>query len=285
MGQHSLTESPRRPAIAPVSPSIRISSEPPQIAEPLVSFLAPGSFEADQYRTLRHIVERLRRDSGIQVLAVTSSCAGEGKSITTLNLAGALSQSREARVLLIDADLRRPSVAPYLGLARDRAPALAEAIVDPECSLAQAVRHLEWANLAVLPAGDARGGFYELLNSPRLETLLNEARGLYDYVLLDTPPVVPLPDCRLIGRWVDGFLVVVAANQTPRKMLGEALSFLDPAKVIGLVFNRETEPASSAYGYYGYYSKSHSHLSQARAGWWARARTAARNLRRPPRPR
>ena len=78
--------------------------------------------------------------------------------------------------------------------------------------------------------------------------LIDEARSQYDYVLLDTPPVVPVPDTALISRHVDGYLVVVAANSTPRRLLGETLNLLSPSAVLGLVFNRDDRPL---YGYYG----------------------------------
>ena len=82
--------------------------------EQLVSLVAPTSVQADQYRGLRHSIERMHRDAGLQVLAVTSPGAGEGKTVTTLNLAGSLAQSPQTRVLVIDADLHRPSVAPVV---------------------------------------------------------------------------------------------------------------------------------------------------------------------------
>ena len=237
-----------------------------RLAEPLVSFLTPVSFEADQYRTLRQLMERRRSDSACQVLAVTSAAAGEGKTVTALNLAGALAQSSNSRVLIIDADLHRPSVAEYLGLADRRAPGLAEAILHEEYGLPQAVRRLESLNVSVLLAGDGRLGPYELLASPRFEKLLRDARAFYDYVIIDTPPVVPLVDSRLLGRWVDGFIVVVAAHKTPRKLVAEALNLLDPLKVIGLVFNGDDRPLAAHYGYYGY-----SQPSGSRTSWWRRA--------------
>lgn len=226
--------------------------EQSRLAEELVSFIAPASLEADQYRTLRHAVERLRRDSGFQVFAMTSAGAGDGKTVTTLNLAGSLAQSPDTRVLLVDADLHRRAVAEYLGLAGLRSPGLTEAILNEKYGLAQAVRRLEVLNVSVLPAGDAQARPYELLASPRIEGLLAEARRLYDYVLIDTPPVVPLADCRLLGRWVDGFIVVVAAHKTPRKLLAEALNLLEPAKVLGVVFNGDDQPLAPYYGYYGH---------------------------------
>jgi len=76
-------------------------------------------------------------------------------------------------------------------------------------------------------------------------------RHQYDYVVIDTPPVLPVADCRVLGRWVDGFLLVVAAHQTTRKMLAEAIRLLDAAKVMGVVFNGDDRPRRSYYGYYG----------------------------------
>jgi capsular exopolysaccharide synthesis family protein len=217
----------------------------------LVSLVAPRSIEADQYRGLRHALEQLRRNQGHQVIAISSAGAGDGKSITTLNLAGALAQSRDARVLVIDADLHRPSVARYLGLEVADAPGLAGAIEADTSSLSSIVIDVRPPNLAVVPAGRFIGSAYELLSSPRVQALIAEARKAFDYVLIDTPPLVPLPDCRVIARWVDAFLIVVTAHRTPRRALAEALDLLDPAQVIGLVFNGDDRPASAYYGYYG----------------------------------
>jgi protein-tyrosine kinase len=249
----------------------------------LISFLAPSSFEADQYRALRHVVERLRTEPGYQVLAVTSAAPGEGKTLTTLNLAGALAQSRDARVLLIDADLRRSTVSEYLGLAVQSSPGLAEAITNPRYGLEDTVRHFEWTNLSVLPAGGPDGEFYELFVSPRFEMLVREARRLYDYVLIDTPPVVVVPDCRQIGKWVDGFLFVVAADKTPRSQLAEALNLLERDKVIGLIFNGARQSRSRDNSYYGYYRTGRSPSHGTRLGWWQHLLAFGHRLRLPSR--
>jgi capsular exopolysaccharide synthesis family protein len=256
-------------AVASLDPATAANDEL-AIAEQLVSLLAPGSYAADQYRSLRHSVERWRRESGLHLLAVTSSAPGDGKTSTTLNLAGALAQAPDSRVLVIDADLRRPSVARYLGLTRDCAPGLAEAILDPQRELSEIVRRLDRYNLSVLPSGAVQNAPYELLNSPRLEQLLREAKQHFDFVIVDTPPLVPLPDCRLIGKSIDGFLVIVGANKTPRRLLGEALTLLDPAKVIGVVFNGDDRALASHYGYYQYYTRDDRGRS---AKWWRRIRT------------
>ena len=265
---HSI-ESTRRFTVALPAKRVREAEtvDAARAADQLVSLNAPNSFVADQYRSLRHTVERLRHESGLHALAVTSPAPGDGKTITTLNLAGAIAQSPYARLLVIDADLRRPSVADYLGLGSLRSPGLADALEKPDLELSRVVRRLERYNLSVLPAGTPRVSPYELLNSPRLEVLLKECRRQYDYVLVDTPPAIPMPDCRLIERAVDGFFVVVAAHKTPRHLTAEAIGVLDPAKLAGVIFNGDDRPMSSYYGYYGGYYGTSSRMSES---WWRR---------------
>jgi capsular exopolysaccharide synthesis family protein len=242
-----------------------------RINEALVSFRAPDSLEAEQYRSLRHIVERLAGEQQAKVFAVTSPGASEGKTVTTLNLAGSLAQSPGARVLTIDADLHRPQVANYLGLKHGRLAGLAEAILHEDYGLERTVRRIEALNLSVMLTGGGTAGTYELLTSPRLEQVLNEARQQFDYVLLDTPPLLPVADSRLIAGLVDGYIVVVAANQTRRKAINDALGMLDPAKIVAVVFNRDDGPLSSYYGYYGYGDRARaSRPSSGASSWWGR---------------
>ena len=246
-----------------------VTRQEPHPVEELVSFIAPSSLEADQYRMLRHAVERLHQDAGCQVFGITSAGAGDGKTVTTLNLAGSLAQSAGTRVLVVCADLHRETATQYLGLPPG-CPGLAEAIAN-EHELSQVVRRFEELNLSILPAGNPQARPYELLASSRLQVLLRQAREHYDYVLVDTPPVAPLADCRLLGRWVDGFILVVAANKTPRKLLAEALTTLAPAKVFGIVFNGDEQPVSP---YYGYYAQHHSDSNTPgrSPAWWRKDR-------------
>ena len=218
----------------------------------LVTLTSPGSFAAEQYQGLRLTIERLRRGRTLQVIAVTSPAAGEGKTLTAINLAGALARgSDDARVLLIDADLRRPAVARQLAIDQI-SQGLTEVIENPATSLDSVTQTIRPYNLSILPAGLRKGAVHQILRSPRLDGLLTEARSRYDFVVLDTPPLLPVFDSALLANAVDGVLVVVAANQTPRKLLGEALNMLDPSKVLGIVFNRDAKPL---FGYYDAYYK------------------------------
>ena len=216
----------------------------------LVSLTNPASFAAEQYQGLRLTIERMARTNGAQVIAVTSPAAGEGKTLTSINLAGALAREAEGRVLLIDADLRRPSVARSLGITDGDTNGLADIIADPQGQLAASARGIGSFNLSVVPAGMPGPAIHKVLRSPRLEQVLQEARKQFDVIVIDTPPLLPVFDSALLSRLVDGLLIVVAANQTPRKLLGEALNLVDPSKVMGIVFNRDDRPM---FGYYDEY--------------------------------
>ena len=214
----------------------------------LVSFTSPGSFAAEQYQGLRLTIERLTKAHGAQVLAITSPAAGEGKTLTSVNLAGALARESDSRVLLIDADLRRPSVATMLNLPTS--PGLTDVLSSDSMELSGVAQQVEPYQLWVVPAGSPSSAIHRLLRSPRFDSLLVRARQQFDVVIIDTPPLLPVFDSAVLSRIVDHLLVVVAANQTPRKLLGEALNLVEPGKVMGIVFNRDDRPL---FGYYDEY--------------------------------
>jgi capsular exopolysaccharide synthesis family protein len=217
----------------------------------LVTLTAPGSFEAEQYQGLRLTVERLHRARDVRVIAVTSACIGDGKSVTSINLATTLAQGSGTQVLLIDADLRRPSVGAYLGLDHEGGMGLAEAVGDAGVGLKPAVRQVRpGSNLSVVLAGTHPTSVPELLRSPAFESLLQEARGQFDYVIIDTPPLAPVWDAAVMSRIVDGMIIVVSAHQTPRKLLEQALNVVDESKVLGIVFNRDDTFKSKQYDAY-----------------------------------
>jgi Flp pilus assembly CpaE family ATPase len=185
---------PRRPAPPVVK---RVVREPREVDEHLVSLITPDTFEADQYRVLRHTVEQRRRTAGLAIIGISSAGPGDGKTTTAINLAGALAQDRASRVLLVDCDLRSSAMARRLGLGEGRG--LVQAIVDPMLTLDDAIRHLPRFNLDVMAAGFETASPYELLKSPRLGDLFESARRRYDYVVVDTPPVGVLPKEALVG--------------------------------------------------------------------------------------
>lgn len=236
-----------------VPPALRVSVPPPTVESAesldrveghLVSLLSPVSVPAEPYRMVRHRLEQLHRTTQLAIVAVSSAMVAEGKTTTAINLAGALAQASDTRVLLVDADLRNPSVARYLALGDSGRPGLVDAILDRDLELDDVVSPRPPFNLDVLPAGTLRPAPYEVLKSPRLGHLLDQARRRYDYVVLDTAPLLAVPDSRLIGNWVDGFLLVVAAHKTPRKLVAETLDLMEPTKLVALLFNGDDEHLS-----------------------------------------
>jgi len=220
-------------------------------SQPGMALVPPGTFAAEQYQNLRLKVERLQQTRNVRVLAVTSPGTSDGKTLTSINLAAALARGPGARVLLIDADMRRPAVVSQLGLGDDAGPGLAAALGEGAGELLDIVRAVDGVpGLNVVPAGTAAHDVHELLRSLRFDQLLQDARAAYDFIVLDTPPLVPVCDAAVVSRLVDGLLVVVAAHETTRKQLGDALNLLDEAKTLGVVFNGDTPARSRKYSAY-----------------------------------
>ena len=214
----------------------------------LVTLLDPSTFEAEQYRRLRHQVTVLRTSHRCRVVAVTSAAAGEGKTLTAINLAGALAESPYMRTLLIDADLRRPALHRHFRNLEGEAEGLDGALREPTriVSLARPVPDTRLAVLTTLPR---RRGAYDVLSSTAFAQLVDEARRQFDFVVIDAAPIVAVPDALALQPVIDAYIVVVAAQATPKRLLGDALSMLDERMVLGLVFNRD-DAVSIESGYY-----------------------------------
>jgi len=210
-----------------------------ELDDRLVSLLPARAAEVEPYLTVRHVLEEAQRLSGVSVVAVSSSMDGDGKTTTAINVAGVLGQGGD-RVLLVDTDLRNPGLARGL-LPQHEAPGLVDAIMDPSLTLADVIVSLPHFAFDVLPAGRSTATPYDVVRSPRFGALLEEARGRYTSVILDSPPLIRVPEGRIIEQSVDGVLLVVAANRTPRKLVIEGLRMIEPAKLIGIVFNGDTE--------------------------------------------
>ncbi|HEY5863955.1 MAG TPA: CpsD/CapB family tyrosine-protein kinase [Candidatus Tectomicrobia bacterium] len=221
----------------------------------LVPLLTPDAFEAEPYRVLAHLIGQMHTEAGLHVLALSSPGSGDGKTSTAINLAGTLAHKSKIRVLLVEAEFRRPSIAKYLGIRHTNAGIIAM-LLEPTLSLERAVQHCQPFNFDVLLAEHASASPYDLLKLPRFGSLLHEARKHYDYVIVDMPPLLPFADCRLIEKWIDGLLLVVAAHETPRKLLAEALEIADPTKLVGLVLNKDDQQTARYDHAYRYYAQS-----------------------------
>ena len=238
------------PAFTESVPTVK-DDDAESVDDRLVTLLTPNSFAGEQYRTLRHLVEKMHTETGVSVVGVSSPSIGDGKTTTAINLAGALAQARETKVLLIDMDLRRPAVNGQLGL-RGFNPKGVVAVLGAGASLDDVIVELPMFNLSIIPSGPRQSAPYELLKSSRLHQMMDEARRRFDYVIVDTPPVIAVPDCRVISSGVDGFLIIVNAHKTPTRLLSETVNVLGQSKVLGLIFNRDDQPiAEHLYNSYG----------------------------------
>ena len=266
----------RRPSIPREAVDI-----PEEVDDHLVSLVTPAGFEAEQYRALRHMVEQRRRTDNLSLLAVSSAAGGDGKTVTAINLAGALAQAAEARVLIVEADLRRPSVGRLLGFGPTRHLGLVDAILDGHLALGDVALTRPPFNLSVVLAGQALPSPYDVLKSPRLGELLEDARSHYDYVILDTPPLVAVQDCRVIARWVDSVILVVSAHQTPRRLVEEALNVVDPNKLLGFVFNCDDQGLARFYSLPAPRSQTRRRAGRSRGAWRRAFGTLGSSVARP----
>jgi capsular exopolysaccharide synthesis family protein len=221
-------------------------------SRPLIVQDDPRSPRAESFRTLRTNLQFLDVGQGGRSFIVTSSIQSEGKSTTTANLAIALADSG-VRVLLVDADLRRPKVASYMGL--EGAVGLTDVLIG-RVALADVVQEWGRGRLSVLPAGTVPPNPSELLGSAAMGRLITELRSKYDVVLFDTPPLLPVTDAAILSRFVGGVILVVAAGHANRHHLHGAISALENvgSKVSGIVLTMLPTKGPDAYGYgrYGY---------------------------------
>ncbi|HKK02071.1 MAG TPA: XrtA-associated tyrosine autokinase [Desulfuromonadales bacterium] len=194
----------------------------------------------EEYKKLRSLVEHLTRQETFRnTLMVTSSIGGEGKTITALNLAIALAQQYDHTVLLVDADLRKPSIHQYLGLKEDVG--LAQCL-SGHATLEQALIKTGIGKLVVLPGGAGVNNQLELLSSNRMKTLIQELKTRYAdrYIIFDTAPVLPFADAQVLSSLVDGVIFVVREGMARLHSVKEALASLKGAPFLGAVYNDAT---------------------------------------------
>ncbi len=210
-----------------------------------------SSVAGEEMRVLRAKLERISSSRGLHCVGVVSALPGDGKSTVSLGLAAAFAREKGRRILLIDADLRRSSVSQALGLANS--PGLNDWL-DGAADEAP-IHRVESGGFFVLAAGSSSLARPEDLCSPRMEALLKAARKSFDFVVIDTTPVLPVSDAIMLQPLVDGFLLVIRARHTPREAIIECLTRLRSDAILGMVLNDCQESRSSyrsvAYRKYG----------------------------------
>ena len=202
----------------------------------------------EQYRHLAAVMHHAQKASGVHSIMVTSALPAEGKTLTATNLALTLSESYQRRVLLIDADLRRPRMREVFALPSTEG--LTDSLAQPREGKLPV--HQITPTLWVLTSGRMLPDPMSLLVSPAMKQLLEDARESFDWVVVDTPPIAILPDANLLAAMIDTTLLVVSAQSTPYPMVQRAAQAVGTNRILGVVLNRaEKTGLPSNYGYYG----------------------------------
>lgn len=211
----------------------------------------PKSIATEAYRALRTNIQFSNFDEDLQVITVTSAAPGEGKTTTIANLAATFAQAGK-RTLLIDADMRRPTMHKQFDLGKMRG--LSSVLVGVE-KFENCVQHSkDQVNLDILVCGPIPPNPAEMLGSQKMADFVAQMRGQYDIILLDAPPVLAVTDSQILAKIADGIIVVARQNYVKKDQLAEAAKRLKAveAHVLGVVMNR-LEKSTNVDGYYYYY--------------------------------
>ena len=201
---------------------------------------------AEAVRLLGVRLRDFRRTKPLKKVLITSTIPQEGKSTVAANLACALSYSSQERTLLVEGDLRRPSLSAMFGVPS--VPGICESLRG-ETSLERSIYRLEDAGLWIWPAGHAPGNPLELLQSPKLSAFMDQLATRFDWIIIDSPPVLPLADTSVWMRLADGVLLVARQGTTEKRQLQKGLEALDRKKLLGALLNGAVAPAYSHYYY------------------------------------
>jgi capsular exopolysaccharide synthesis family protein len=228
----------------------------------LVCLTEQASLSAEKFRFLGVRLRQLQQTRTLKTLLITSTIPEEGKSMVSANLAIALAQRRQ-KVLLIDGDLRRPSLSARFGVARSL-PGLSEWLQHGIGAINN-IYHLEEARFWFLPAGGPPDDNLDLIQPRLLSELMNHLRGLFEWILIDSPPVIPLADTSVWTRSADGILLVAREGTTRKRQLQRGLLALDGSKLLGVVLNGSTSTEHDNY-YQRYVTDPQKAQSKSRIG-------------------
>ena len=217
----------------------------------LVAITQPHSSYCEEYRSLRtHILHKSQRQK-LQSIVVASANPSEGKSVTALNLSWLLAQTDGLKCLIIDSDLRMPSLADYLGIETDKG---LSHVLTGASTLAESIVRLEPSGLHILPGGDPRNDVAEMISGPKFKEILNEAREMFDYIIIDAPPLGIFTDATVLINHADGALLVVRANRTKCSVIERLLEPIQKDRLLGVVLNQSEDVLEESHYNYGYYN-------------------------------
>ena len=220
----------------------------------MVTYFDSSAPISEQYRILRTNIQT-KSSKNAKVFLISSSFHGEGKTITAINLAIALAKDLDKKVLLADCDLRGGKVHKLLNLNLN--PGLSEVLADGAATRAIS-QNSKISNLTVITRGEIPSNPSELLGSKRMRRLIEELRSGYDYIILDSPPSIPIADAGILGAQTDGVLLVVQAQKTQAHTVRHAQELFSQAraKIIGFVLTQVDYYVPGYYSYYYHYKNS-----------------------------
>lgn len=210
----------------------------------LVCLTAQDSLGAEKFRFLAVRLRQVQQSRPLKKVLITSTIPEEGKSTVAANLASILAKKKQHKVLLVEGDLRRPSLSREFGVGK--IPGLSEWLKGEPRPVAN-IYHLEGPNLWFLPAGEPPENPLELMQSGRLSELMKKLTDWFDWIVIDSPPVLPLADTSVWARLADGILLVTREGTTKRRLLQRGLQVLEPSKLLGAVLNSSSNTDHSNY--------------------------------------
>lgn len=221
------------------------------IFEKIVTHSLPKSPISEAYRVLRTNLQFTGVDTPLQCVVITSSGPSEGKSTTVANLAVTFAHSG-SRVLILDADLRKPRIHKMFNLANKTG--ATNAILDPD-NVGEYIQNSIVDGLHILTSGPIPPNPSELLGSIRMKNLITILRGMYDFILIDTPPVCMVTDAQILSTMADGTAIVAASGQVAIEDLNRAKTLLQNvnANILGVILNKKVRDSNAYYYYYYYY--------------------------------
>ena len=217
----------------------------------LVMGQAHDASAVERFRRLKTVLSQSSLEP-LQVIAVSSPVPRDGKSFVAVNLALAFSEDRDYRTLIVDADLRRPSVSRFL--QPEPLEGMHE-VLSGRKSVERAICRPADSRLHFLPAGEATQDSIRLLTSTKCESLFNALRGQYEKIIVDTPPTVLFADADVVGACTDGLVLVVRSGQTPRPLYTRAIESITSTRIVGTVINAAADALSDPSSRYNYYEK------------------------------
>lgn len=229
-----------RPVSAAPPDFVQWRVEAGRVEPHLVAITDPNSPHCEEYRSLRTQILHKSEKQTLKSVVIASVNQGEGKSVTALNLAWMLAQSDGLRCLLIDSDLRNPRLSSYLGIETDGG--LSD-VLTGRSKLRDSIVKLEPSGLHLLPGGYSRSDVAELISGYRFRDVLREARDLFDFVIIDAPPLAIFTDANLLINQADAAILVIRAGSTKYAAVDRVLETLPKDRMLGVVLNEGDEAA------------------------------------------